>query len=543
MKKIIIITIIFVSMIGCNDEFLDKVPTTSSVVENFYTTPSDGKQALTSVYNMLLRDDWWSMYLYADMASDLYAGGAGTGDGGGFQRIDRGLQWPEASAFQEHWRSYWGAIYRANTYLQAEEQIDWSGNEKLRLQYQAEARFLRAYFHFYLTRMFGEIPALDRVITPDETPERASAEELYSLIIDDLKFASENALSEPYSSMNPENWGRVTQWAAESMLARVYLFYTGYYNQTEISGVDAQNALNHIENVIKNSGHDLVPEFASLWRVPAVSELGSIDNYAGEENREVIWSIRYIPSAGGDYGGNWFARMIGPRGTNIDPYGQGWGALTVVPSFWNDFNENDKRKTASILSYEDEGVDYNWEQQQQAQYTRYSSKKYQLLSVDGIPEAKPNWQTNAFEDYIVIRYADVLLMGAELRSIVHGPNDAEALSYLNRVRERAFDSSAHNYQTASFENILEERKFELAGEASRYYDLLRSCKGDFSKLVDLLTYVDDTDGGDFSNTTDVNSLDVDGINFAEKKGLFQIPQNEIDLMKGAIEQNPGFSSN
>jgi len=58
-----------------------------------------------------------------------------------------------------------------------------------------------------------------------------------------------------------------------------------------------------------------------------------------------------------------------------------------------------------------------------------------------------------------------------------------------------------------------------------------------------LTFIDDTDGGDYSNSADVTSLDVDGRNFEKTKGLFQIPQNEIDLMRGAIEQNPGYSGN
>ncbi|HOO83759.1 MAG TPA: RagB/SusD family nutrient uptake outer membrane protein [Prolixibacteraceae bacterium] len=543
MKRILIILIVIMTGISCNNEFLEKIPTTSSVVENFYNSPTDAKQALTSVYNMLLRDDYWSLHIYAEIRSDLFAGGAGTGDGGGFQLLDRGLQWPETNAFQIHWTTYWGAIYRANTYLEAESQIDWTGNEKLRLQYQAEARFLRAYFHFYLTRMFGEIPALDRVISPDEIPARSSAEELYTLMIEDLKFASENALSEPYGQMKPENWGRATKWAAKALLTRVFMYYSGYYNQSEIAGINNSTALTYIEDVISNSGHNLVPEYASLWKVPCVSELGSLDSYAGETNQEVIWSVRFNNVGSGSYGGNQFVRMIGPRGTNIDPYGQGWGAMPVLPSFWNDFNNDDKRKKATILSWDDEGLTYNWETQQQAQYTGYSLKKYEILSIDGSPEPKPDWQTMADEDYIVLRYADVLLMAAELRSLVNGEGDAQAVTYLNRVRERAFGNSNYNYSNASINNILNERKFELAGEEIRYWDIMRSCKGDFSKLTTMLTYVDDNDGGDYSNSADTQSLDVDGSNFEKTKGLFQIPQNELDLMRGVFEQNPGYSAN
>jgi hypothetical protein len=86
-----------------------------------------------------------------------------------------------------------------------------------------------------------------------------------------------------------------------------------------------------------------------------------------------------------------------------------------------------------------------------------------------------------------------------------------------------------------------ERRFELAFEGGlRYWDILRSCKGDFSKLVPILTYVDENDEGDWSQSTDVYSLDVDGNNFVAKKGLSQIPDQEIELMKGVIDQNPGY---
>jgi hypothetical protein len=143
-----------------------------------------------------------------------------------------------------------------------------------------------------------------------------------------------------------------------------------------------------------------VPEFASLWRVPAISELGgdtSLSQYAGEENPEVLWAVR-LDASGNQF--QWMQRMIGPRNTNIDPYGQGWGAMPVLPTFWNAFEGGDKRKTASILSWDDEGLVYNYVSQTQAQYTGYNVKKYDIVSVNGRPEAQPNWQIDCLEDYI-----------------------------------------------------------------------------------------------------------------------------------------------
>jgi len=539
MKKIALIFIITTLILSCSDDFLERIPTTSTVIESYYSTPEDGTEALTAVYNMLLIDDWWSPIIYSELASDNCAGGAGSGDGGGFQRVDRFIQQPTADANGETWSYYYGGIARANIYIENEALIDWSGHEAQRSQYQAEARFLRAYFHFVLTRMFGEIPALDHVIA-DELLPRTPAEELFGFMLDDLVFCIENGLSVPYASITEANWGRANKWAAEAMFARVYLYYSGYYNDETVGDYSASDALTYIEDVINNSGHDLVEPFASLWRVPTYSELGDdslITAYAGEINPEVVWSIRYVGGQTGFGSSNW-ERMIGPRNTNLDPYGQGWGAMTVLPAFWNAYDDGDSRKTASILSWDDEGYTYDWVTNGQAQYTGYSCKKYEIASINSTPEPRPDWQTDAFEDYMVIRFADVLLMAAELQ--LNAGNSGAALGYVNQVRERAFGDNSHNYSSLTIDDIFQERKLELAFEGIRYWDILRSCKGDFSKLVDILTYVDEDDGGDYSQSANTSSLDVDGNNFVVTKGLFQIPQDELDLMEGIIQQNPGY---
>jgi hypothetical protein len=539
MKKSIFIFIIAILTAGCSEDMLDRYPLTSLVTENFFKTSDDATRALVAVYNMNLLDNYWSSFLISEAASDISAGGCGSGDNKIYQTWDRGLTWPNPDANQNPWAVYYGGIFRANTYLENEKQIDWKGKEIMQKQYQAEARFLRAYFHFYLTRLFGEIPAVYRTLAPDETPGRTPAEDLFTLILDDLKFCADNGLKARYGEMNPGNWGRATKWAAEAMIARVYLYYSGYYNDATIGDFTAEDAQTYIDDVIDNSGHALVPEFASLWRVASVSVLGgdtSLNQYAGEVNPEVIWSIRYEP-VGNPYE-SWH-RMLGPRSTNIDPYGRGYGALPVLPAFWNAFDPADKRRKATIISWNDEGKVYDHITLQQAQYTGYSVKKYLYRSIGGKLEVS-SLELDGFEDYIVIRFADALLMGAELH-LINGDNGT-ALTLMNRVRERAFGDASHNYISLTADDIFTERKFELATEGLRYWDILRSCNGDFAKLVQILTCVDETDGGDFSRTLEVNSLDVDGNRFVETKGLFQIPQNEIDLMNGAIEQNPGYTS-
>jgi len=504
------------------------------------TSPDFATKVLDSLYNSLKWDDWWSSFLLSEAASDDCAGGTGTTDGGQYQRYDRGLPILDANPNIYPWQYYYQGISYANSYLQYEAKIDWTGLEALRLQYQAEARFLRAYMHFYLTRMFGKIPVLDHIVSPGEVLYNSKVTDIYTFIINDLKFCAENGLSAPYPGVE-ENWGHATKWAAEAMISRVYLFYSGYYNENEINGLTGSDVEAYIDDVIQNGGFDLVPQFASLWRVSSYSELGgdtSISNYAGEINPEVVWSVRY--SGGNEYqvGGNRFARMIGPRNTNFNPYGQGWGAIPVLPTLWLAYDSADLRRKATILSWKDEGLTYKYTLNSQAQYTGYNSKKYEIASVKGIPEAQPDWQVDCSEDYMIIRFADVLLMGAELH-LMNG-DGSTALTYINKVRERAFGDTTHNYSTLTIDDIFKERKLELACEGIRYWDILRSCKGDFTKLTSILTYIDDADGGDFSQTTDVLSKDVDGNNFVSTKGLFQPPYELSDLI--IIKDNKDISS-
>jgi hypothetical protein len=554
MKKLILFIIIVLFAVGCKKEFVDKFPTQSTVVETYYKTPKDANQALTSVYDMLLQDDWWSSILMSECASDDCSGGAGNTDGGGYTRWDRGLQQPEATANQVLWQIYYGAIYRANVYLEREQKIDWTGKETLRVQYQAEARFLRAYFHFYLARLFGEVPFLDHTPLPTEFPARTPAANLYASIVDDLNFCVAHGLSDSYGAMDPLNWGRATKWSAEAMLGRVFLFYTGYYNQTDLKGTSTAkvavnftvaNARDAIDDVINSSGHALVDTFAKLWRVPCVSVLGSIKHYAQEINPEVVWSVRFVPGRGV----NTFQRMVGPRYTNAGPYGQGWGGMTVMPTLWSAYDPADTRRKATILSWDYEKYTYKYIVNTQANYTGYNSKKYENLAVGGSPEASAfgDWQTNNSEDYMVIRFADVLLMGAELH--FNTGDQGTALTDINKVRARAYNGNVtHNFTSLTIDSIFKERRLELACEGLRYFDMLRYCKGDFSKLADLnspvcLTYTDPNDAANFSadaNSSETLYLNVDGNNFVATKGLFQLPQVELDLMKGAIKQNPGY---
>jgi hypothetical protein len=517
------------SLAACKKTFLDTEDVTTSTEQNFYKTTSDASKALVGVYDGLQRV--WSggiaLPVAAEVMSDNAFGGTGASDGLGYQMMDEfdKLRSPsDQSLFGDSWSNYYKAVYRANMLLAHLDQIDWKGNDSLRKGYEAETRFIRAYCYFDMVRLWGNIPLITKPTT--ENVPQASPDSVYKLIADDLKFAAASLPSTKYSaSWAAVNGGRVTKWAAESLIGRVFLYYTGYYNKTDLAGaVTKAQALAYLEDVIANGGFDLAGNFANLW--PAAS----VNNYLGENNKETVFAIKYTYTSNynGNVDGNHWMVMYGIRGENDPPYGQGWGAATINPKLWAAYDPNDTRRNASIISLTDEGINYQ-NQKDQREYTGYYIKKYSPMSdVSGTSLAVKmggvNFMIGQYQDYVSIRYADVLLMAAELGS----PN---AQAYFDKVRQRAFGSNFTQIPVNQT-NIMNERRLEFAGEGIRYWDLLRQgINVAASAIAESTTLLN----GGVSTPVTISAAKI-----TETKGLVQIPNSQISLTNGVLKQNAGW---
>jgi len=291
-----------------------------------------------------------------------------------------------------------------------------------------------------MVKLWGHVPLLTEPSTANIA--QANPDDVYKLIAEDLQFAADNLPAQTYQAQPVSTHGRVTKWAAESLLARVYLYYTGYYSKTDLAGVITKaQALAYVEDVISSSGHDLVSDFANLW--PAAS----VDNYVGEDNIETVFAIKYTTTS--DYkstdrntDGNHWMVMFGLREYSSHPYGNGWGGSTVNPKLYDLYDDTDTRKIASIIAVDEENLvsdpNFNLPKliEKQREYTGYYNKKYSPM-VDGADQSLAvklggvDFQIGQYEDYVSIRYADVLLMAAELGS----PN---AQTYFDKVRTRAY---------------------------------------------------------------------------------------------------------
>ncbi|MEL4307739.1 RagB/SusD family nutrient uptake outer membrane protein [Joostella sp. CR20] len=527
MKKLSIFTIsiAMLTLGSCTKDYLDTEPLTELTDQNFYKTKSDAYDALVGCYDGMQIAEGASAIPFAlvsEVISDDCFGGTGNSDTYSYQALDEfdpSRSPSDVDFFNDTWTKYYAAIFRCNSLLQKMDQIDWEGDTALRNTYESEARFIRAYMYFDLMRLFGSVPLIT-VPTTDNVPQ-APAEDVYKVIAEDLQFAANNLENAAYTSVES---GRITKWAAQAMLARVYMFYTGYYSASDLVGVVTKaEALAGLEDVIANSGHGLVEDFSALW--PAAS----LEDYAGEDNKEVVFSVKYTYTSDydGNTDGNHWMVFFGMREFDYYPYGRGWG-VTATPEVYNAFTTGDARRDASIIAVAEDNIPFE-NQDKQREYTGYYNKKYTpMIDEDGNSVAEQNgavnFQIGQFQDYFVIRYADVLLMAAELGS----PN---AQQYFDEVRERSLGENFTSVAVTQA-NIYKERRLEFAFEGIRYWDLLR--RGVSTAASEIAENTTVLNGG-IETTKVISAGKIQATN-----GLQQIPNTQITLSDGVLKQNAGW---
>lgn len=542
---------LMMAMISCSESFLDVESKTESTTGTSYKNEKDVWRALIGCY-----DGWRQtssamqigFYQGAEIMSYECFGGTGNADGRGFQAIDRFdlSQSPaDLNMYENDWRNYYAAVYRCNELISREEEISWNETNSLRETYMGECRAIRALLYFDMVRLWGNIPLFDEPV--NENRPQADPAEVFALIFEDLKYAMQNIPADAYPKANAAtNDGHITRYAAAALFARAYLFYTGYYGSEPVGATKAE-ALAALEEIISSNEYSLVSEFKNLWPASSagVAEIGDMETllgtYAGDGNSETILALKFTSSQdyNGNNDGNRWQVMVGMRNLNAAPYGKGWGALTVNPAFVNEFKNGDMRRSASIIDLEGEGItaldDFEASYKDQREYTGYAVKKYApLCFADGTSASKEDgsgdFQTSNHQDYVIIRYADVLLMAAEL-----GSSNAQA--YFDAVRKRAYTSngvlsSSYTALPATRENIMEERRFEFAFEGINYWDLLRQGV-DYAanKLAAEVTVMS-------AGTPDAVVIRSDRLRATQ--GLSQIPYNQITLANGILVQNPGW---
>ncbi|MFT3751447.1 MAG: RagB/SusD family nutrient uptake outer membrane protein [Paludibacter sp.] len=263
------------------------------------------------------------------MSDECFAGG-GIGDGVGnlmLDEFDKDRSPADVNMYETQWKSSYKALYRCNMLISKLDQVNWKSTEA-RNKVEAEVRFIRAYIYFEMVKLWGNIPLVTTPLKPEEANiPQANPDDVYKLIESDLLFAAENAQLSG-AQWTPEwantNDGHATVFAAKSLLARVFLFYTGYYNKTALPGGTSKEQVTTQLTDVYASGHGLVAAYKNLWpgacsvRDASATPIGLTTTYAGEGNKETVWAIKF--NSTGAWGTNdgifrnasyWFAKRPG----------------------------------------------------------------------------------------------------------------------------------------------------------------------------------------------------------------------------------------
>lgn len=480
----------FVLMFSSCDDYLDKLP------KNGVSTDTDISEeeavALTNAAYQPLQ--WMNLYNMRIWTLDIVAGNSNTGGGGGEDGLET-IQLANFTALSNNqaaldiWRGACPGILRSNLVLQKIPGLDIPDDIKNRCL--GEAYFLRAHYYFLLVRLYGDAPLMLTPITSgdDLFLSRTSADTIYAQIISDCEKAIE--LLPAKSDYSSSDLGRASKDAALTMLAKVYLTLGKNYDKV----------VNLCEQVTA-LGYDL-------------SKYNYADNFNAETNNnpESILEVQYTGSTAYDFDGNdnqasWLSTFMGPRNSKFVAGSYGWNLPTQ--EFVDSYETDDLRKDITILYA---GCPQFDEKDYLASYssTGYNVRKF--LVTKQISNATNNSPLN----FVVYRYADVLLMEAE--ALNEQDKTTEAETPLNIVRTRAgLPSVTGKTQSEMKEIIIHERRMELAFEGHRWFDLIRIDNGEYA----------------------LNFLKSIGkICINRNKLLLPIPQFEMDANPNMI-QNPGY---
>jgi hypothetical protein len=400
------------------------------------------------------------------------------------------------------WTEYYAMIGRCNTILdKVENDKEIIATDQMKIQAQAEAKFLRAYSYFVLVRSFGRVPKIDKVQAVASNVPQSTPAEIYAFIESDLQYAATNL---------PVVWdkkfvGRSTKGMANGILAKVYL-----YQQKWSQAMATANL------VMTSNQYDLSTPYNTIF------------SEAGENSKESIFEIQgtasaTVPTANGIQ----YASIQGTRGSSTE-WNRGWGWNMPSAMLEAAYEPGDPRKARTILYSSTASTPSTTIYGQAAPFyptdvpnTKYNQKVLANPTYIAMYNSRAGWWMNVR----ILRYADVVLMYAEAANELGGTtNTTAALTALNSVRARAragnnsiLPDVTTTDQTLLRNAIRQERRIELAMEHERFFDIVRW------------------------------GIDQDAMVAAGKTGynpnrdkLLPIPQQQIDLSKGVLTQNPGY---
>ena len=587
MKKFIfLLTVSLFALVCCDkiDSLLDTKNYQKADTSSFPQTEKDAEQLVNAAYYSMYSLYGGSIFritLFRDMiaSDDVY--GHGSESSTETSAADRLLEISGEEA-NSPWKSYYEALLRCNFALEAISALDddlFTGDNKNWLL--GQAHFMRGFYLWIMAERWETFPLT--LSSEVVNMPKASVDEIYAAIADDLKQAIELMPAKYGYSRDNNLAGRATKYAAEALMGRVWLFYTGFYKKSDMAGITKQQVISWLEDCANTSvsKFDLENDPREIW--PYTNEYSSgiaygadFDTYANHENlhwvgnhsKETIWGVHFSLTDG-NY--NRLSEWLGFRNKSQAPDKKSYpytagsngnaSANPIMVKEWYedpDYGPADKRFYGTILTTNEAKIRqvYPWygdayvelpnfkgHDSREIERTLFYTKKYQAMAAysDG---AKTSLMKNFFNlvngaisnsaksgnknDAIYIRFADVLLMLDELKETTTG---------MNRLRARA---GLAPYSGYTLERLQKERRYEFATEGMRFNDLRRWYPETAGEIIQR-----NQDGGylEFKGKPSTYQ-ELPGRSFSQRyaltRGFWMIPQEQIGLQEGMLTQNKGF---
>ena len=542
MKKylsIIAAALLMGSFSSCSD-FLDRYPLEELSDESFWKTEKDAEMAVSNLYNVLPTWDVDEAINFDDAVHGI-KWAAGNQSKGVYDPADYG------------WSGEYGYIRQANLVLEKIQEMDLSEDAYKKLE--GQARFFRAYTYFTLIRSFGAVPYIDKPLelTDVENITRTPKDEVYAKVMEDFDIAIANLPVQ----WDETNSGRITKGAAMAMKARAALYYNNW-----------QTAMDEAKKVMDLGQYELYDKDNTgrykelFWEVADGCDefILSVQFNAPTRTHYLIgWEC--FPTLG--WGG------LNPTQSLVDAFEDINGAPIANSTIYdstNPFANRDPRlevnvlhdgetmygvtiKVAPLSSSGNTGIGQHGD----ATATGYYQQKWLDPSID--PQST-GWDMG--KDWVVIRYAEVLLTYAEAKNEL-SPLDPSAFDAVNQVRRRVgmpdlqnTDPTKPTYcgtQDDLRKRIWNEWRVEFALEGGkRQWDIRRwgIAKDVLNAPFEGLRYtlVDDPNAPKGDNGKKCilyvgEPLKLTGSHYEDHNYLLPIPQTEIDL-NPKLEQNPGY---
>lgn len=439
LSALVLILVCVVPISGCDSALVEE-PKTFLSEEAVFSTQAGADAATKGVYASLRAFSYYDRWFTAmvEMHADYVNGRGSQAPVGQYQ-----LNAQNIGRIGDMYGAIYESINRANGVIAGVPGIDMDAN--LKAQYEGEARFLRALGYYNLVRLFGGVPLRTEPTKGAETDlPRASEEEVYTLIIEDLQFAESNLPS----AYDASNSGRATRWAAKTLLADVYL------TREEWSDAAAK-----AREVMDSGAFSLVQvssseDFHTLMFGPGVTSYS-----------EEIFSIQYTQSIPAGWLGWLHKPAAGYSSGGVFAW---WGELDsfIGQGEWATEASPDLRRNAFLYSGDE---------------TQYLDPTINMLfsKFRGSPGDEG-------VDMPIMRYAEPLLIFAEATAMANGGPTSEAYEAVNMIRRRAYgqdpsvpdpggaDLPSGLSQEAFRDEVLLERGKEFIMERKRWFDLVRT---------------------------------------------------------------------